>query len=167
MSERKMQVRKNGLRLTWTEEELDYVFNALSEGKSAGVTCRDMTKAGMRSDCGPITRNAIVGIWNRYPDRKAKAKKPTQPLEVIPNPSYATCANNFRVTVPVVKKKERPKIPHKGITFEQLQYDNCRFIYGDMPSNDIRYCGHPVEFSKSRSFCAQHYALCYVPARKS
>ena len=165
MSERKMQVRKNGIRLSWTEEELNYVFNALSEGKSAGVICRDMTKAGYRQDCSPITRNAIVGIWNRYPDRKAKAKKTIQTKEVIPNPSYATRAMQVRVTVPVVKKKV--KIPHEGITFDQIKYDSCRFIYGDMPSNDIRYCGHPVEFSKSRSFCAQHYALCYVPARKS
>lgn len=167
MSERKIQVRKNGLRLTWTEDELNYVFSALAEGKSAGVIARDMTKAGMRSDCGPITRNAVVGIWNRYPERRKLCPKKSKKKEVIPNPSYETRAEQAKRTVKALKISPPIMIPEDGITFDDLKNDSCRFIYGDLPSQNIRYCGHPIDFNKGRSLCAMHYALCYVPPRKS
>jgi hypothetical protein len=169
MSERIIK-RKSGVRLTWTEEEVDFVFKLLLDGKSAGVIAKTMNDLGMRSDCAPVTRNAIVGIWNRDQERKRKCqRKVSGKKEVIPNPSYQTLAerNKKRITLPILKKIEKQIIPDDGITFEELKNNSCRFIYGEMQTQDIRYCGHPVDFNKGRSFCTMHYHVCYIPARKS
>lgn len=175
MSERSVQVRKDGIRLSWTDEEIDFVFDCLSSGMTASVTAMAMVDKGMRSDCLPITRNAIVGIWNRDKERKDKCQKAAKLKGKPIRKSKKKKAGKFVNTllgihsvyspIPPTKPKVYP-IPDDGVTLVELKNMSCRFPYGE-PSKEMRYCGHPVAFEKTKSYCMMHYQICYVQSRRS
>jgi hypothetical protein len=87
------------------------------------------------------TRNAIAGAIN-------KARKKGMLFEARP------------AVVPTVKTRLVGGIPHVDY-FEGLRYDSCRYIINDDTTCPI-FCRDTV---KRGSYCAAHYAICYVPAK--
>lgn len=146
------------LRKLWTEEEIAFTLECLKAGMSASVTAATMNAKGMRADCAPVTRNAIVGVWNRndkyrgnhfeIPKQKIRLKK--------------------KIQESIAKNKKRNYVNEgNGISFFSLKEGVCRFPYGDPDLEQLRYCGDPVDYTKGRAYCAMHYRVCYQPARKS
>lgn len=175
MSERIVQVRSDGVRLSWTEEEVNFVFDCLSSGMSASVIVMAMKDKGMRSDCLPLTRNAIVGVWNRDKERKLECQKkaniegkPTKKKTVKKVGNMTNLLLGIKSTYNP-RPPTKPKVfipPNDGVAFMDLKNMMCRFPYGD-PTEEMRYCGHPVEFERTKSYCKMHYQICYVTSRKS
>lgn len=151
------------MRINWTKEEVDYTFECLMKGMSAGEVAKDMTDKGMRSDCAPLTRNAIIGLWNRNKERKDELMK-----------NSSTEIELAKIKKKVTKKAHPPKvkivkedvIPPEGVMFVNLKNNMCRFIFGDPLKEDMRYCGQKIDVTKNRSYCSLHHALCYRPTGK-
>lgn len=172
MSKRAIQIRKDGIRLSWTDEEIDFVFDCLAAGMTAALTVLAMTEKEMRSDCLPITRNAVVGLWNRDKERKEKCQKqadlnrvPSRRKKPKDQPKTGKLTNmlfGLKTTYnPLPPRK--PKIyipPDDGVTMMELTNMMCRFPYGEGFEN-IRYCGHLVDFGRTKSYCKNHYQICY------
>ena len=55
-----------------------------------------------------------------------------------------------------VKLRAKPKV-----TIMDLRYSSCRYIVGSDEDLGTLYCGEVVS---QRSYCKEHYALCYIPA---
>ncbi len=62
--------------------------------------------------------------------------------------------------IPVVKTRRVNGEAHVDY-FKGLRRNSCRYIINDDTTRPI-FCREPV---KRVSYCAAHYALCYVPAR--
>ena len=144
----------------WTKEEVDFAMQCLQQGMSAGVTAKTMNEQGWRADCGPITRNMIVGVWSRNDDYKGRhVRIPVNKIRL-----------KKKVSEKIAAKQKNPssksEIPEDGLKFSQLREGVCRFPYGDPDLEPIRYCGHPVDYTKGRAYCTMHYHLCYHPPRK-
>ena len=165
MAMEKQTYSKKGHRISWTKEEIDFVFDCLSQGLSASATATYMTEKGIRRDCAPITRNVIVGVWSRNPERKKEAEgtyKEYKAEKRVPEKKNKTIISKVPIPPRIPK---RYVIPEDGVPFEDLKNSMCRFPFGE-PVENIRYCGHPVNFEKSKSYCKLHYAICYQTTRK-
>jgi hypothetical protein len=57
-----------------------------------------------------------------------------------------------------VKLRAKPKI-----TILDLRYNSCRYIVGNDEDLGALYCG---EVTSQRSYCKEHYALCYYKPDK-
>jgi len=88
-----------------------------------------------------VTRNAIAGAI-------FKARK--QGMHFEPRPAAALSLKTRIVT-------GEPHVDY----FEGLRHDTCRYIINDDTTRPI-FCLKPVH---RVSYCTEHYALCYVPAR--
>jgi hypothetical protein len=143
----------------WNEQEIAAAVECLKKGMSAGATAKQMSEQGWRKDVGGISRNAVIGVWSRNADT-------SDPSIVI---------NRGRITLPQSRPKKvqskaniylsKQEVPEDGYQFHELVNGVCRFPFGDPDTEAIRYCGHPVDYSRGHSYCAKHYALCYYPTR--
>lgn len=124
------------------EEALKERLLALWQGKK--------TSYQIAAELG-VSRNAVLGVIKRHKDKgvtlrgrlpvekKAKIQKP-KPVERLLD--YAE---------PVV-----------GVTLMELRHNSCRFIVAE--DEAPIYCGR----TRTRGpYCAEHYAVCYVPVRKA
>lgn len=152
---------KAGVRISWTVEEIDYTFECLAKGMSAGDVAKSMIEAGMRKDCAPLTRNAIIGLWNRNKERKQEILKFS-----LPERDLAKAQKKIIRRPPVKKIKTKETAPDEGVSFMDLKRSMCRFIFGDPSKDSMRYCGQKIDAAKNRSYCPLHHALCYRPAGK-
>lgn len=110
-----------------------------------------------------VSRNAIIGIYNRYgtthlvdkplrsPIRTHAAKKPKRrvlkikpsPMRPLPKPDPLFVANEFHLC---------------GKPMMMLQAKECRFAVNDAEGDELHlFCGMPAE----RSYCAHHHARVY------
>jgi hypothetical protein len=128
---------------------------------SASVAAKHMNEKGWRSDCAPITRNSIIGVWARKSEKKDTDIKKTRVNIHLRNKTRTRDVEKNKVNFPA------QQIPENGLAFEQIGPGNCRFPYGDPTKEALRYCGHPIDYSKGASYCQMHYKLCYYPPRKS
>lgn len=51
----------------------------------------------------------------------------------------------------------------RKITIMDLRYNSCRYVMGSDEDLGTLFCGDPVA---KRSYCRQHYELCYIPTGK-
>lgn len=143
----------------WTKEEIDLCLDMLKAGFSAGVAMKELNEKGIRADCGGVTRNAVISVWHRY-SGAPRSKVPRINLNLKNKTKAKDIALRKANLEPVV-------VPEDGIEFDQLFAGACRFPYGEGTETPLRYCGHPVDYSKGASYCSMHYALCYHPPRKN
>lgn len=166
MSEEKT---KTVLRIKWTEEEIQFVIDKQKEGLSCGVIAKLMNKLGMRSDCAPVTRNAVVGVWDRHRSKLTKEnelqtktvlkkshKKKEEPksfVGVIFEPSHhiEQRMNELKVS----------ETPNERMTMENIRDRCCKFPFNDPRTEDFFYCGEPIDYRLGRSYCTYHYKICY------
>jgi GcrA cell cycle regulator len=161
-------------RIKWTQEEIDFVIQAHADGYSAGATAKLMTELGMRSDCAPLTRNMIVGVWDRHRDkltarpdkivRLPKIVSPKEPKENrVPNKPNPP---NFQYLQRMDTLKATESEDDGRVTIVDLKNRQCRFPFGDPRNDDFHYCAEPIDYAKGRSYCKFHYAICYVPPER-
>ena len=162
---------KPKLRIKWTDDEIKFVVDKQREGFSAGVIAKMMTELGMRADCTPITRNAVVSVWQRHREKlvsinqlqiKTRLKRTIKKIEeteeeipVVFEPSFHIEERMNELVVESVEPKK--------MTIETLKEGCCRFPFNDPRNEDFYYCGEPVDYSRGRSYCKFHYKICYMP----
>jgi len=120
-----------------------------------------------------MTRNAVIGIVNRLRrkghvfarDEKEQHKKRVVEARKVREEDYAKrhqakVVNIIPKELPVVSV---PSLPTRsgGIDLLDLKLNSCRFIVSG-EDTAVRYCGE--EQSRS-AYCAEHYSICYYPAR--
>lgn len=165
--------RKDGPRLTWTQEETDYVLRGMKEGKSAGVIAKEMGELGMRSDCNPVTRNAIIGVWNRNKELAreslAQAPKKKQRIKKVVTKKpfrFERLEAPIPPSLHLIESLDKYKVENPNsdrVTILTLKNNGCRFPFDDPKSDDFHYCGEPIDYSIGRSYCAFHHRVCYRP----
>ena len=57
-----------------------------------------------------------------------------------------------------VELRAKPKV-----TIMDLRYNSCRYVTGSDEDLGTLFCGGPVA---KRSYCKEHYKLCYIPTAK-
>lgn len=65
----------------------------------------------------------------------------------------------FRVRGSITSRKPAKR----KIGILDLRYKSCRYIIGEDEDIGTLYCG---DAAKRQSYCAHHYALCYLPTPK-
>lgn len=121
-----------------------------------------------------LTRCSVLGFISRKRksghiferiEKKAKKEKTQEPKKT--GPFWVRTKKTYKenkealeelLSTPVV-------LPTRdgGIDLMDLKLDSCRFIISS-DDDPVKYCGH----QKAReSYCAEHYSLCYYPARMS
>lgn len=148
----------------WEPDELDQVVQLFKLGHTASQSARLLTEAGIRKDCGPITRNAIVGIWDRLHLQRG-SNQPTP--KKLPTPNKSPPSKQTVKQPPLLKRvtiAATLPAPRDAKSFEDIQHRECKYPFGDPRGENFRYCGNPVERA---SYCHQHYQLCYTPPRIS
>lgn len=170
---------ENQLRSFWTDEEVEFVVQCQKDGYSAGVTATMINDSPLRKDCAPVTRNAVIGVWNRNKEKLAPKekieKKPGLKREMIQKkleieekldrekkfekfiypPSFHLAEHMDKLFAPT-KLSEREKM-----TIFNLKDGKCRFPFDDPRTENFHYCGEPVDYNKGRSYCSFHYRVCY------
>jgi len=143
----------------WNEQEIAAAVECLKKGMSAGATAKQMSEQGWRNDVGGISRNAVIGVWSRNADASDPSIVSKRGSITLPQrrPKKVQYKANIYLS--------NQEVPEDGYQFDELTSGVCRFPFGDPDVEPIRYCGNPVDYSKSQSYCAKHYALCYYPTR--
>ena len=117
-----------------------------------------------------LTRNTVLGTVHRLrkqgthlEERKGlnafKTKK-DRPLIVRKPKNVARNVETKVVLIePIAKANHR-----KPTNLMGLKYNSCRFIVEHGTVETTKYCNNKID---RNSYCAEHYKLCYFPARKS
>ena len=134
-----------------------------------------------------ITRNSVIGRAHRLnlskPLRRAKPK-----ILKIAKPKVEKPIKEKKATAAKKPPHEENEIEHKdriiqqmldyhrvqgrtefvnpeakSLTFDGLKSDNCRFPLGDKKTNNLRFCGAPVDKTKSYPYCEYCYRIVYIP----
>ena len=147
------------------------LFRSIKEGKSAGVIAKEMTDAGMRADCNPITRNAIIGIWTRNKELLREEQSGTKPKKKrLPKVVTKKSFRFERLDAPLppsmhlIESLDNYKVPeptNDRTTILTLKNNQCRFPFDDPRSENFHYCGEPVDYRLGRSYCTFHHRVCY------
>lgn len=112
------------------------------------------------------SRNAMIGRAKRMglPLRGGPAAlvRPTTPRikKTVVRIQRANSQGALRVYETEVFEEPEQNVVGFGLTIEQLNIDNCRFIVSEEPT---LYCGKRIF---DRSFCKSCYRRCYVPVRE-
>ena len=132
-----------------------------------------------------ITRNSVIGRAHRLKLSKPfmKTKKPkiinikTEKSEKEKSNKDATnpehVENEIEHKERIVKqmldfhrvqgRTEFVNPEAKSLTFDGLKTNNCRFPLGDKKTNNLRFCGAPVDKTKSYPYCEYCYRIVYIP----
>lgn len=180
MTKRKERVRKPGqLRALWTKEEIHFAIWCYQEGYSASAAAIAMTEREMRKDCKPVTRNAIIGLWNRIQVGEQnkvtnEIRKPTVKLKKKKKESKANYAISkkgvlYPPSLHFIERMDQAVVENKvnkeRTTIRNIKEGQCKFPFSDPRSEDFHFCGEAVDYNKGRSYCTFHYKLCYIPSR--
>jgi len=105
-----------------------------------------------------LTKNAIAGRCHRL-CLKLRVKPRAYGPKEIRKRKRKPIMIEVKIIEPVevVEPVEEFKPPLEGIDLLDLQFDDCRFPFGEHPH--IRYCGKP-QFR--RSYCCEHFEKSYV-----
>ncbi len=159
------------LRIKWTDEEIQFVIEKQKEGLSCGVIAKLMNELGMRSDCAPVTRNAVVGVWDRHREKltkendlqsKTRLSKTVKKKETSKPPAGFV----FEPSLHIEKRMNDMKAPdssNERMTIENVRDRCCKFPFNDPRTEDFYYCGEPIDYGRGRSYCKFHYEVCYQP----
>jgi len=120
-----------------------------------------------------MTRNAVIGMVNRLRrkghvfarDEKEQHKKRVVEARKVREEDYAKRHNPKAINIipKDLQIENVPSLPTRsgGIELLDLKLNSCRFIIsGD--ETPVKYCG---EMQTRGSYCAEHYSICYYPAR--
>jgi GcrA cell cycle regulator len=143
----------------WTPQRLETLRTLWTEGHSASEIAQHL---------GGVTRNAVIGVvhrrgWKKRIDpnsnstgrtervrQKRKARRVAAP-RLNPAP---------KIKLPADLAAARA-IPMSDVLLCDAAPSMCKFMAGD-PAHDPRVCGRAT--MRGRVYCADHVALCYVPA---
>lgn len=150
----------------WNEDRITELKKLFSEGYSAGNIGTAMG----------LSRNSVIGKLFRLklkrdtPPRIKKVRMPRAPKtrsgEHHAVRKIVAGGNGSLRVIRSIEAAERyelrcVEIIPLNLTFEELQPNSCRYIYGDTPAEFV-YCGHPKDTS---SYCPGHHALCWQESR--
>jgi len=118
-------------------------------------TCREIAGMLSREFKKRVTRCAVIG----------KAHRMALPFRALPivEKKPRKQKRKYSPRTRVVEAPPRPpRIEHNGVlTIYQTGYGDCRFPIGEFP---FVYCGK--EQIEGRPYCAEHYAVTHIEARK-
>jgi GcrA cell cycle regulator len=158
----------------WDQAMIDYLRNAISEGKSGGAIAKEMSGKFSK----PVTRNSIIGkahrlglhlngaVVNLTPQKK-KAKKPVKKaVEKKPEPPKKAAKKPEPTPAPKPEPIFKFLNPAaKSVKLLRLREGMCRYPMGDPLDGTLRFCAAPADSRKSSTYCSYCYRLCYVPVR--
>lgn len=157
---------------SWSEKDVEILTQGKREGKSASEIAADLAAAG-----STFSRNAVIGkltrIFKSLPgdhelvraSRAALAAK--RQAKEAAKTAQKPAPTKRRVPLSVVFPLADPEIAQAGARRPGLYLDDewprnaCRYplFKGSVDLTGPIFCGEPVA---KRSFCAKHYALCWV-----
>lgn len=134
-----------------------------------------MTTAKIGDEVGK-TKNSICGLIYRYRSwgyisdkRTGGAGMPKPQKERTRNPHVVKKRLNYLFSKPrldmSIAKRAIPEVPlsapvTNGVTFWKLKKNSCRYVLNDGRPETFKFCGEPIH---SKSYCAYHASICYVP----
>jgi GcrA cell cycle regulator len=143
----------------WTERAIKKLRDLWALGLSTAEIGRQMG----------ITKNAVIGKKNRLrlPGRASpiKPKDGTVPIRRRGPTLPALESVVAPVVVPVaalVAVEEAPPPPPR-VLFQPRKATACCWPFGDPKAADFRFCDATA--IPGRSYCAEHHAIAYLPAR--
>lgn len=102
-----------------------------------------------------ITRNAVMGRVHRLRNAGIViASRTTDAAFDMPK------KKNYRKPYPAPKPVPAPEPRKQGVRFLDLQFGDCKYVMNDGSPSSYIFCGLPA---KDRSYCEEHYHVCYVP----
>lgn len=153
----------------WTDEAENLIIELWDKGFS-GYQIAVALKTTRSAILGKISRMRRKGITFQRaydPDRKKKGKvKPPTPVDL---PPITVTVQALKIKRPepapkpvVVIIPEPPPYDGEPLTILEVTSLTCKYSVSGNRAPDFRFCGGPVY---KRSFCKEHYNLCYVPSR--
>jgi len=110
-----------------------------------------------------VTKNVVIGVIHRLKTSgKVLHRKETKTAKtIVPTKRERKLGIKVKVKwVPILTEFDEPA--DENVTIEQLRFQSCRYIIGEVNGAKTIYCGKP---KKGRSFCEQHLKLCYSHAK--
>lgn len=149
--------------MSWTEEKIETLRRLHADGVSFALISEEV---GM-------SRNSCIGKARRLelPLRvtvKAKNGEPKPRGHKRRYVSIVRAAASGTLKVVETVETDLPQFQCDVVplnkTLDEIVREDCRYITGDPLTDGAGiYCGHPVF---KRSYCAEHFARCYVEPRK-
>ncbi len=162
--------------MSWTDERVEQLRQAWTEGKSASQIANLLGHG--------LTRNAVIGKVHRLglagrakaagaTGTPARSSPSQQSVRQVVSPRSAPAARMVRgatalATQPQTvidaepQKIESVVLPMSvRVTIVELKEAMCRWPLGDPTSPEFRYCGSP---SHAGPYCIYHGGLAYQPA---
>lgn len=123
-----------------------------------GLTAANKISCHAHDSYAPKEIRSKVARLPRKPRKKYDSALHKPKLRIVTNGG-----GGFRVEMSVTSELplfECAEIPVRGLTFDELGPDDCRFMAGD-PLNDGLFCGNPVVTGKS--WCVGHCRIVFLP----
>ena len=134
--------------MNWSPEAIEQVKTLAADGLSASQ---------IAAEIGGVTRNAVVGIAHRQKfrflgnDYRSNVATDTPSLSTGKMVDVARLKSLTKITaVPIVEDRAGM------MTMTELEFDSCRFIFGDVRDSSHRYCGQK---QYHKSYCQHHYKI--------
>jgi GcrA cell cycle regulator len=155
------------LSISWTKAMVELLEKEAKNGLSAQEISVKLTNKYKIN----FSRNSVIGKAHRLKIKVGRQKlvevkvKP-QPVkkEIEPKPD-------------LVEKKE---VTHEDVKYQEGKFRNplaisvkllelkesqCRYPIGDVRTNDLVFCGAPVEIGKSTPYCSHCHGIVYYPSK--
>jgi hypothetical protein len=120
------------------------------------------------------TRNSVIGILNRLREKgysvNRKAALKTKPdlkrrkvREVKTSRGWVRQRDIDIKQILIRAKKNYSENPSVGMTLMDLKSTSCRYVIETHSKHGTLFCGNE---NYKRSYCEEHFRLCYYPVRK-
>jgi hypothetical protein len=153
----------------WTTEAEQLIID-LWDKNYTGYQIAVALKTTRSAILGKISRMRRRGITFKraYDPTRSKKNAKTLPSTKLPpikvNNQVLKMVKPEPAPKPVVVIKEPvPKYTGKPISVMELTPNTCKYSVSGNRASDYMFCGGPIH---KRSFCKEHYGLCYTPHKR-
>lgn len=140
----------------------DETRKRLGDDWKSGLSASEIA-AAFNSEFGTsFSRSAILGKLHRL---HLSGGRP--PIQVKSRPEIRSRKSKQIPKILALKPNKEPAPPvdlsikPKLVTWDELEWDSCRWPFGDPQSDEFRFCGDTK--LEGRSYCAGHCRMAYIP----
>ena len=173
------------MNIEWKEEHIEYLRECANKGLSGSEMAEELSKRFSIH----LTRNAIIGKAHRLGIKFGKSsskkiefiteKKVGNKVKAIRQPVKREDRQILEIkpkkdlqlkTISILADKKRMHDFYNpnafGVELIDLREGQCRYPMGDVRTNDLLFCGEPIDKTKQSSYCSYCHTVVYMPIRK-